>query len=109
VRPGSHGYTLDGHRYDDTLPIANAANFGTSWDPIRIAIVLRPGTDPQTARDRLAAFPGITTESPAAYPGPLAALLRAWTRQHQHEDIAASLTALEEAIRRDREYQRRRN
>jgi hypothetical protein len=74
--------------------------------PVRIAVVLRPATDPQAARDRLAAFPGITTESPAGYPGPLAALLRGWTRQHQHEDIAGSLAALEEAIRRDREPSR---
>jgi hypothetical protein len=86
-----------------------AADAGTSKVPIRIAITLRPDTDPETARDQLAVAEGITTEAPAGYPAPLAALLRTWAGQHHDEDIAASLTKLQEAIRRDQQRDRRDN
>ncbi len=92
-----------GFRSDDALPIANVADLGTSATPVRIAITLIPGTDPVTARDQLAAFDGITAQAPAAYPAPPATLLRSWTEQHRGEDIAASLTRFEDAIRQDRE------
>jgi hypothetical protein len=55
-----------------------------------------------TARDQFAAFDGITTQAPAAYPAPLATLLRTWTDRHRGEDIAASLTRFEDAIRQAR-------
>jgi hypothetical protein len=90
-------------RQSSALPIGEIIDASTSEIPIRLAIVLRPGTDPDTARDQLAAFDGITTQSPAAYPAPLAALLRAWTRQHHHEDTPAALTSLTAAIHCDRE------
>ena len=86
----------------DVLPIANVADFGTDAVPVRIAIELIPGTDPAGARDQFAAFDGITVQAPAAYPAPLASLLRAWTDQHRSEDLNASLARFEDAIRQDR-------
>jgi hypothetical protein len=53
------------------------------------------------ARDQLAALDGITTGQPAAYPAPLATLLRTWSHQHRDEDITTSLSALRNAILRD--------
>jgi hypothetical protein len=88
-----------GDGFGDALPIANVADCGTSAVPVRITITLIPGTDPQTARDQLTAFDGITTQLPAAYPAPLATLLRAWTDQHRGEDLNASLASFEDAIR----------
>lgn len=84
------------------LPIADVADCGTSAVPVRIAITLIPGTDPVAARAQLAAFDGITTQAPAAYPAPLATSLRAWTDQHRGQDLHASLTRFEDAIRQDR-------
>jgi hypothetical protein len=92
-----------GRQRPGALPIADLIDASTSKTPVRIAITLRPGADPEAVRDHLAGFDGITTQVPAAYPAPLAPLLRAWTRQHAGEDIAAALTSLEQAIRRDRE------
>jgi hypothetical protein len=86
----------------DALPIADIEDCGTSADPVRIAITLIPGTDPQAARDQLAAFDGITTQAPAAYPAPLVTMLRAWTDHHRGEDLNASLTSFEDAIHQDR-------
>jgi hypothetical protein len=84
------------------LPIADLADLGNDYHPIRIAITLAPGSDPAAVREQLSALDGITTEAPAAYPAPLATLLRAWAKQHGSEDIAGSLTRFEDAIRHDR-------
>lgn len=54
-------------------------------------------------REILLAHDGITSEIPAAYPAPLATLLRTWARQHRHEDITDSLTRFEDAIRQDQD------
>lgn len=91
-----------GGESSDALPIADVAGCGTSAAPVRIVITLIRGTDPVAAQAQLAAFDGITTQAPAAYPGPLAALLRAWAEQHRGEDLHASLTRFEDAICQDR-------
>lgn len=101
TRPDSHHVTRLGHRYDITLPISDLADLSSDGVPVRIAITLRPGTDPDAARDQLAAFDGITTQAAAAYPAPLAALLRTWVAQYRGADIAASLTKLRDAMRLD--------
>jgi hypothetical protein len=101
VRPARDGR----HRHADTLPLGDVYDASTSRDPIRIAITLLPGTNPDTARDEIGALDGITTEEPAAYPAPLATLLRTWTDQHRSEDIAASLTTLQHAIHHDQQHQ----
>jgi hypothetical protein len=93
--------TPDDPRLPTTLPIGDLIDAGTSRRPIRIAITLLPGTNPDTTRDQLVNLDGITTQQPAAYPAPLATLLRTWTHQHRNEDITASLTTLRNAIQRD--------
>jgi hypothetical protein len=93
----------DQPRHPATIPIGDLYDAGTHRRPIRIAITLVPGTDPDVARDQLAGLDGITTEQPAAYPAPLATLLRTWTHQYRDEDITASLTTLRNAIQRDRQ------
>jgi hypothetical protein len=70
---------------------------------IRILLTLDPGSDPAAVRDQLAAIPGMSAEMACAFPTPLASLLRSWVDDHRSEDIAASLTELENAIRRDRQ------
>jgi hypothetical protein len=84
-----------------TIHIGDLYDAGTDRRPIRIAITLLPGTNPDAARDQLAALDGITTEQPAAYPAPLATLLRTWIHQHRNEDITTSLSTLRKAIQRD--------
>lgn len=93
--------TPDRPRLPATLPIGDLIDAGTNRRPIRIAITLLPGTNPDVARGQLAGLDGITTEQPAAYPAPLATLLRTWAHQHRSEDITASLTTLRDAIQRD--------
>jgi hypothetical protein len=87
-----------GYSSDGALPIAEAADLSTIERPIRIAITLIPGADPEIVRHQLAGLDGITVQAPAAYPAPLAALLRTWTSQHGTEDITASLARFEDAI-----------
>lgn len=103
-RAAAHA-TPDQPRHPATIPIGDLCDAGTARRPIRIAITLLPGTNPGTARDQLDALDGITTQEPAAYPAPLAALLRTWTETHRREDIGASLTALQQAIQRDQQPQ----
>jgi hypothetical protein len=74
---------------------------------IRILLTLDPGSDPAAVRDQLATIPGMSAETACAFPAPLASLLRSWVDDHRSEDIAASLTRLEDAIRRDRQRERR--
>ncbi|MCW2930346.1 MAG: hypothetical protein JWM19_1308, partial [Actinomycetia bacterium] len=52
-------------------------------------------------RDQLLDVDGVGWNATWAFPAPLASMLRSWVEQHQGEDIAASLTRLEDAIRRD--------
>jgi hypothetical protein len=89
-------------RVSDALPIADVIDCGTHAVPVRIAITLIPGTDPEAARDQLATLDGITTQAPAAYPAPLASMLRAWVNRHPGEDLGAGLTVFAEAIHQDR-------
>ena len=93
--------TPDRPRLPTTLPIGDLIDAGASRRPIRIAITLLPGTNPDTVHDQLASLDGITTEQPAAYPAPLATLLRTWTNQHRNEDITTSLTTLRDAVQHD--------
>ena len=67
----------------------------------------RKGSDPAAVRDQLATIPGMSAETACAFPAPLAGLLRSWVDDHRSEDVAACLTRLEDAIRRDRQRERR--
>jgi hypothetical protein len=64
-------------------------------------VLLEAGSDPAAVRDQLLAVDGIGCDATWALPAPLATMLRSWVHQHQGEDITASLTRLEDAIRRD--------
>jgi hypothetical protein len=88
----------DEYRADPALPIADIVDIGTSAEPVRIAVTLIPGSDPAAVRAQLASFEGITAEATAAYPAPLATLLRTWVDQHRTEDIKASLARFEDAV-----------
>jgi hypothetical protein len=84
------------------LRIADVVDLSRDGDPVRFAITLAPGSDPAAAREKLLAHDGLTSETPAQYPAPLATVLRAWVHRHGHQDITDSLTRFENAIRQDR-------
>jgi 1,6-anhydro-N-acetylmuramate kinase len=58
------------------------------------------GTPPQGLRDQLLKVHGVTIYVPVSLPRPLSAMIRirTWTRTYQHEDLHASLTALQNAL-----------
>ena len=56
------------------------------------------GTPPEVLRDQLLKVYGVTIYVSVVLPRPLPAMIRTWTRAHQHEDLHASLTALENAL-----------
>lgn len=87
------------------LPIVHVDDQSAGAE-IRILLTLCPGSDPAAVRDRLATIRGISAEAPSAFPAPLASLLRSWVNDHRGEDIAASLTALEDAIRHDQQREK---
>jgi hypothetical protein len=82
------------------LPVASVIDESSGGD-VWILLTLRPGTDAASACEQLAMIAGFSAEAPRAFPSPLAALLRSWVDDHRSEDIAGSLTELENAIRRD--------
>jgi hypothetical protein len=51
-------------------------------------------------RTRLLKVRGVTYYISVGLPKPLATMIRTWTRTHEHEDLDASLTALENALAR---------
>ena len=75
---------------------ANGAN-------VRILLTLYPNSDPAAVRDQLSTIAGMSADTLSAFPAPLASLLRAWVDDNRGEDLAASLTELENAIRHDRQ------
>jgi hypothetical protein len=83
------------------LPVKDIYDGSGEYD-VKIYVQLEAGTDPAAARDQLLAVDGVGRDATWAFPAPLAGLLRSWVEEHQGEDIAASLTRLEDAIRRDR-------
>jgi hypothetical protein len=82
------------------LPVADIYDASSEYDA-RIHLKLEAGSDPAAVRDQLLDVDGVGENATWAFPAPLASMLRSWARQHQGEDIAASLTRLEDAIRRD--------
>ena len=87
----------------DRLLVADVADISGAGGPVRLAIRLAPGSDAVAARDKLLSHDSVTSAAPAAYPVPLATLLRAWVSQHSHENLADSLTRFADGIRQDRE------
>jgi hypothetical protein len=82
------------------LPVADVYDASREHD-VRIHLSLKPGSDPAAVRDQLLDVDGVGWNAIRAFPAPLASMLRSWVEQHRGEDIAASLTRLEDAIRRD--------
>lgn len=74
---------------------------------VRILLTLYPNSDPAAVQDQLTTIRGISAETPCAFPAPLASLLRSWVSDHGDENIAASLTELENAIQHDRQREKR--
>lgn len=65
----------------------------------RIICTPKPGTSPERLRDMLLDIPGVYTTMPVALPQPLPTLIKHWVQANAHEDLPASLDALEQAIR----------
>lgn len=81
-----------------TLPITDLEDL-TEQGQQRIGIRLAAGADPAAVTEQLSAIWGVSTELSAAWPGPLASLLRSWAAG------CGGASALEEfgaAIQRDR-------
>ena len=89
-----------------TLPVADIDEESGERE-VRILVTLRPGSDPEAVRDQLTQVEGVSVETSCFFPAPLATLMRSWVGRYRQEDIAASLAALEDAIRRDRQRERR--
>ena len=56
------------------------------------------GVPAEVLRDQLLDVYGVTVYVSVGLPRPLATMIRTWTRTHQHEDLHASLIALENAL-----------
>jgi hypothetical protein len=89
------------------LPIKDLIDLSTS-DDYWFVCVPYDGTPAEVLRDQLLGVRGITDYVSVGLPRPLATMIRTWTRGHQHDDLHASLTALESALapRRQRRLRR---
>jgi hypothetical protein len=79
------------------LPIGELVDLtarGDYW----FACLLADGPPPEVLRDQLLKVHGVTIYVSVGLPRPLPAMIRTWIRTHQHEDLHASLTALENAL-----------
>jgi hypothetical protein len=83
------------------LPIADLTDESPRYG-VSIHLKLSPGSDPAAVRDRLREIDGVVWSSTWQYPAPLAKILRSWIKRHRAENLTASLTQLEQAIREDR-------
>jgi hypothetical protein len=93
---------LDGATH---LPLADVEDLSELGE-MRLAITLRPGADPEAMKASLRGLPVVAVEVLAAFPAPLAQLLRSWVDRHRAEDIANSLAELDSAVRQDRQRER---
>jgi hypothetical protein len=91
---------------ETTLPIAavdQASMDGLAF--VSITVTLDPGADAEAVRSALLEIDGITQQVPAAFPAPLAALLRSCLDHGDAESFAVSLDRLEDAIQADRKQE----
>ena len=84
------------------LPIAETRDESRE-DHIRVAIMLRPGANPQAVQAQLARLDALSIDRASQFPGPLTELLRSWVALHRREDIAAGLNRFEAAFQADRQ------
>jgi len=80
------------------LPVREVADISLDGDD-QFVCIPEPGTAPESLRDLLLDFEGITTTVSAQLPAPLPDLLRRWIRAFQNEDLLTALDRLEDAIR----------
>jgi len=79
------------------LPIADIRDLtarGDYW----FACLPANGTSPEVLRDQLMKVYGVSIYVSVGLPRPLPTMIRTWTRTYQHEDLPASITALENAL-----------
>lgn len=82
------------------LDVRSVADEATSHIPDgRIVCKPATGVPPEEVRDQLSRVYGVYTTMYVALPRSLPATIRQWVRSNQAEDLPASLTALETAIR----------
>ncbi len=85
------------HQRDVGRLVIVLENF-TARDDYWFVCVPDAGTPAEVLRDQLMDVYGVTIYVSVGLPRPLATMIRTWTRTHQHEDLNASLTALESAL-----------
>jgi hypothetical protein len=66
--------------------------------PAQLACVPDARVPPDVLRYQLAKAHGVRITYRSRCPTQLATMIRTWTRTHQHEDLHASLTTLENAL-----------
>jgi hypothetical protein len=95
------------HHRAGYVAVADALVLVASADDVQIltargddwfACLPAAGTPPEVMRDQLLKVHGVTIYVSVGQPRPLPTMIRTWTRNHQHEDLQASLTALENAL-----------
>ena len=79
------------------LPIQDIRDL-TSRGDYCFACLPAIGTPPEVLRDQLLKVHGVSIYVSVGLPRPLPAMIRTWVRANQHEDLPASLTALENAL-----------
>ena len=79
------------------LPIRDIQDLATEGDYWFVCLPAA-GASPEVLRDQLLKVYGVSIYISVGLPRPLPTMIRTWTRTRQHEDLHASLTALENAL-----------
>jgi hypothetical protein len=80
------------------LPITGLADLSTSHSGYGLACWPSRGTPPEILRDQLLKVYGVSIYITTRLPRPVPAMIRTWIRAFPQEDLAGSLTALENAL-----------
>ena len=79
------------------LPVTDVRDLSARGDYWYVCLPA-DGTPPQVLRDQLLTVHGVSIYITTRLPRPLPAMIRTWIRDWQQEDLAGSLTALENAL-----------
>jgi hypothetical protein len=79
------------------LPLANVLDLTSRGDVWHVCVPA-DGTAPQMLREQILKAWGVSIYITTWLPRPLPTMIRTWIRAHLHEDLPASLTALENAL-----------
>jgi hypothetical protein len=80
------------------LPVTNVADLTSVRGGYWFAVLPSDGTPPEVVRDQLLKVYGVSIYITTRLPRPLPTMIRTWVRANQHEDLSASLAALEDAV-----------